>query len=135
MKIDLHIHSKDCSDGKMYLSDIFSEADRRQIKVISIADHDSIDCQEPAKVLAARYGMYYITGVELSISFSHPQFRGAKPVALDVLGYQYDIHNKSLQKKLSVMRGVPKDQGLKKFSKGLIRNWQKSASNYLRIRI
>jgi len=104
MKIDLHIHSKDCSDGKMSLPDIFAEADRRQIKVISIADHDSIQCQESAKSLAARYGMYYITGVELNISFSHPRFREGRPVSLDVLGYQYDMYNRALQEKLSDMR-------------------------------
>jgi len=104
MKIDLHIHSKDCSDGRMRLPDIFAEAHRREIKVISIADHDSIDCQESAEALAARYGMNYITGVELSISFSHPQYREARPVALDLLGYQYDIHDQVLREKLGVLR-------------------------------
>lgn len=104
MKIDLHIHSKDCSDGKLTLPEIFDEAHQRKIDVISITDHDSIDCQESAEVLAARYGMYYLPGVELNISFSHPRYRDSKPVSLDVLGYQYDIRNKALTEKLCKLR-------------------------------
>ena len=104
MKIDLHIHSKDCSDGKMTLSDIFKKARQRQIDVISITDHDSIDCQESAEALAHQNGMRYITGVELNISFSHPQYQDSKPISLDMLGYQYDIHNQALNQKLKEVR-------------------------------
>ncbi len=104
MKIDLHIHSKDCSDGKMTLPEIFKEAHHRAIDVISISDHDSIDCQEAAADLAAKYGMRYISGVELNISFSHPEFRDGKPASLDMLGYQYDIHHQALKKKLNALR-------------------------------
>jgi len=104
MKIDLHIHCKDCSDGKMGLAEIFEEAHRRGIDLISITDHDSIDCQESAEALAFRFGMHYISGVELNISFSHPQYRDAKPVSLDMLGYQYDIHNQTLHQKLQQLR-------------------------------
>jgi predicted metal-dependent phosphoesterase TrpH len=104
MKIDLHIHSRDCSDGKMTIPEIFEEAHRRGIKVISIADHDSIDCQETAQALALEYDIKYITGVELNISFSHPRYRNSKPVSLDMLGYQYDIHNQALIKKLKQLR-------------------------------
>jgi predicted metal-dependent phosphoesterase TrpH len=104
MKIDLHIHSKDCSDGKMTIPEIFMEAHRRRIDVISITDHDSIECQEKAQKLAAKYSMHYITGVELSISFSHPEYRDSKPVPLDMLGYQYDIHNRALTEKLREVR-------------------------------
>lgn len=104
MKIDLHIHSKDCSDGKMTLNEIFKEAYQRRIRVISITDHDSIDCQEMAIELASQYGIHYIIGVELNISFSHPDYVDGKPVSLDVLGYQYDVKNKSLIDKLKKLR-------------------------------
>ena len=104
MKIDLHIHSRDCSDGKMTLPEIFEQAHHRGIKVISISDHDSIDCQETAKALALEYDIKYITGVELNISFSHPRYRDSKPVSLDMLGYQYDIHNSALIEKLKQVR-------------------------------
>ncbi len=104
MKIDLHIHSKECSDGKMTLSEIFREADQRDIGIISITDHDSIDCQESAAILASRHGIHYVPGVELNISFSHPRYRGARPVSLDVLGYQYDTTNRALREKLGDLR-------------------------------
>lgn len=104
MKIDLHIHSKDCSDGKMTVPEIFQEAHRRRIELISITDHDSIDCQETAAGLASEYGMSYITGVELNISFSHPGYRDSKPVSLDMLGYQFDIKNRALRQKLQELR-------------------------------
>lgn len=104
MKIDLHIHTRDCSDGNMTTAEIFEAAHRRQIGVISITDHDSIDCQQAAASLAAKYGMQYITGVELNIAFSHPRYRDAKPVALDVLGYRYEIGNAALTRKLRELR-------------------------------
>jgi len=100
MPVDLHIHSKGCSDGKMSLAGLFEEAHRRRVTTISITDHDSVECQESAEALAGEYGMNYIAGVELSISFSHPNYRKGKAVALDVLGYQFDIHDRSLTDKL-----------------------------------
>jgi len=104
MKIDLHIHCKDCSDGKMSLADVFEEANKRGVEVISITDHDCIDCQESAGALAAKYGMRYISGVELNISFSHPRYRDSKPISLDMLGYDYDIYNQALTGKLQELR-------------------------------
>jgi len=112
-KIDLHIHSRDCSDGKMTLPEIFEEAGRRKIGLISITDHDSIECQETAQALALRHGMDYITGVELNISFSHPKYRDSKPVSLDVLGYQYDIFNSALKNKLKKVREYRRERAEK----------------------
>jgi predicted metal-dependent phosphoesterase TrpH len=125
MKIDLHIHSKDCSDGKMALAKIFEEAHRKMVELISITDHDSTDCQESAEALAAQYGMYYISGVELNISFSHPQYRDSKPVSLDMLGYQYDIHNQALAQKLRELREYRRkraEQILEKINHELAKN-------------
>ena len=104
MKIDLHIHSKDCSDGKLPLGKIFEEARSRNMGLISITDHDNIDCQEPAEVLAAQYGVLYISGVELSISFSHPPYKDGKPVSLDLLGYQYDTRDPLLSRKTGKLK-------------------------------
>src|SRR4030042_88256 len=110
MKIDLHIHSKDGSDGRWNLAEIFAEgAERRQIDLISITDHDSISAQGLAIELARSYGIAYITGVELNVSFSHPGYRGGKPVSLDCLGYQYDIDNVVLVEKLEALRDFRKE--------------------------
>ena len=101
MKIDLHIHTKSCSDGNLSVEEVFQEAKRRNIDLMSTTDHDSIDCQERAIALAGRYGISYITGVELNVTFRYP---GSKPVSLDFLGYQYDIGNQELKDKLQLMR-------------------------------
>lgn len=109
----MHIHTKDCSDGNMTTAAIFETAHRRHVQVISITDHDSIDCQGAAMLLAAKYGMKYIPGVELNITFSHPRYRGSKPVALDVLGYQYDIRDAALTQKLRELREYRKTRAEK----------------------
>lgn len=104
MKIDLHIHTKNGSDGRWDVSDIFAEASRRGIDFISITDHDSMAAQERASSLARSHGMRYVTGIELNITFSLPGFHGDKGVSLDMLGYGYDIRNRALSEKLEELR-------------------------------
>jgi predicted metal-dependent phosphoesterase TrpH len=114
MKIDLHIHSKEGSDGHWNLAEIFAEgAERRQIDLISITDHDSIHAQGLAIELARSYGIAYITGVELNVTFSHPDYKGGKPVSLDCLGYQYDIDNVELVEKLEALRDFRKKRAMR----------------------
>jgi len=100
MIIDLHIHSKTCSDGNLPIGKIIKEAKIRNINLMSITDHDSIGCQEQAKNLAIKNQINYIYGVELNITYSHPNFANIKPISLDLLGYQYDINDKTLKNKL-----------------------------------
>ena len=102
MIIDLHIHSQS-SDGTFTVKEIFKEAKLRNIEFMSITDHDSIGCQETAINLAETAGMLYISGVELNVSFSYPNYRQGKPVSLDFLGYQFDAKNKMLAEKLRQM--------------------------------
>jgi len=77
MKIDLHIHTRTCSDGNLPIEEVFQEAINRNIALISITDHDSIDCQKKAIALARKHGMSYITGVELNVTFHYPIIRKA----------------------------------------------------------
>lgn len=104
MKIDLHIHSRNGSDGRWTLEEIFAEAARRGIGVISITDHDAIHCQDEAIARAGEYGIAYIPGVELNVTFSHPGYREGKGASLDFLGYGYDIHDGPLLSKLQTLR-------------------------------
>jgi len=99
--IDLHIHSKTCSDGNLSIKEIIEEAKVRNIELMSITDHDKIDCQNQAKTLAEKNGIHYIYGVELNITFSHSKFHNGKPVSLDLLGYQFNVNNKALKNKLT----------------------------------
>ncbi len=100
-KIDLHIHTKTGSDGNLSIEEVFKEAKRRNINLMSITDHDSIDYQERAIALAREYSITYIPGVELNVTFQYP---GCKSISLDFLGYQYDIGNQALKNKLQLIR-------------------------------
>jgi predicted metal-dependent phosphoesterase TrpH len=102
MKIDLHIHTKTCSDGNLPIEEVFQEAQRRNINFISMTDHDSVDCQGGAIALARKHGISYITGIELNVTFHYPE--GNKDVSLDFLGYGYDISNKELKSKLQLIK-------------------------------
>ena len=101
MRIDLHIHTKTGSDGNLSVEEVFREAKKRNIDLMSITDHDSVDAQERAIALAGEYGIAYITGVELNVTFQYP---GCKSISLDFLGYRYDIDNQELRSKLELMR-------------------------------
>ncbi len=100
MKIDLHIHTKTGSDGNLSIEEVFQEAKRRNINLMSVTDHDSTDCQERAIALAREYGIAYIPGVELNVTLPYRD----KSVSLDFLGYQYDIGNQALKNKLQLIR-------------------------------
>jgi len=117
MRIDLHIHSKDCSDGNLTVEEIFQEAKIRNIGLMSITDHDSISCQAKAAQLARKNGIGYISGVELSVTFSHPRYREGRSISLDFLGYQFDIENKELEDKLKKIGGYREERASRIFDK------------------
>ncbi len=100
MRIDLHIHTKTGSDGNLSVEEVFREAKKGNIDLISITDHDSTDAQDRATALAKEHGIDYISGVELNVTF---QYLG-KSISLDFLGYQYDVRNQELKNKLQLIK-------------------------------
>ncbi len=102
MIIDLHIHSKH-SDGVLTISEILSEAQKRKISLLSITDHDSIECQELAKELAKKHDINYVSGVELNVTFAHPKHNKGKPISLDFIGYGFEPKNQRLTGKIKQM--------------------------------
>ena len=112
MIIDLHIHSQS-SDGAFTVQEIFQEAKRRNIEFMAITDHDSIGCQHLAIDLAEKTGIRYVSGVELNVTFSHPEYHEGKPVSLDFLGYQFDAENKTLADKLQQMAEYREERAAK----------------------
>ena len=117
MLIDLHIHSKTCSDGNLSVEEIIEEAKVRNIELMSITDHDAIACQDKAMALANKNGIHYVYGVELNVSFSHPNFHNGKFASLDFLGYQFDINNNALKKKLQQIAKYREERAEKIFKK------------------
>lgn len=130
MKIDLHIHSREGSDGKWPLKDIFAEAARRDLKLISITDHDSIAAQAEAMELARQYGMHFLTGVEFNVTYTCPEYKDGKPFALDFLGYGFDIRNAPLQVKLEELRSF-REKRATKILENLNREFQKEGLRFL----
>lgn len=104
MKIDLHIHSKNGSDGRWPLEQIFPEAVRRGLGLISITDHDSLNAQAEARQRARRHGIRYLTGVELNVTLAHDDWTAGRPASLDFLGYGFDPGNTELNEKLDELR-------------------------------
>lgn len=112
LKIDLHVHSNS-SDGKFTAKEIIAEAQCRGIGFLSITDHDNITCQTHAAEQAKKAGIQYVTGVELNVTFTHPNFHEGKAVSLDFLGYQFDSENAALRKKLDLMAKYRQERAAK----------------------
>jgi predicted metal-dependent phosphoesterase TrpH len=113
MIIDLHIHSKSCSDGNLTVEELVKAAKIRNIGLMSITDHDTIGCQEKAIALARKNGIRYISGVELNVTFAHPRYHEGKSISLDFLGYQFDVNNKELRNKLQRIRKYREERAVK----------------------
>jgi predicted metal-dependent phosphoesterase TrpH len=146
MIIDLHIHSKSCSDGNLTVEQIVKEAKIRDIGLMSVTDHDSVDCQEKAMAFAKKNGIHYISGVELNVTFSHAKYLKDKSASLDFLGYQFDTANEELRNKLQQIgkyrerRAVRilqkintefKKEGIEKLARSDLREIQRSVDGIL----
>jgi predicted metal-dependent phosphoesterase TrpH len=112
MKIDLHVHSKS-SDGKFTVAEIVEGAKARNINFLAITDHDSIGCQIQAIDQTEKVGIRYVTGVELNVTFSHPEYHEGKATSLDFLGYHFDPSNSALESKLEFMRKYREERAAK----------------------
>lgn len=65
MKGDLHCHTR-LSDGSEGIEDVIAMAKRVGLDFLAITDHDTISSMNRARVLARRYGIQVVPGVELS---------------------------------------------------------------------
>jgi predicted metal-dependent phosphoesterase TrpH len=65
---DLHCHST-VSDGVLTPKEIVARAAERGVKVLSLTDHDDVDGLEDANEAARQFGMEFINGVEISVSW------------------------------------------------------------------
>ncbi|MFZ4855843.1 MAG: PHP domain-containing protein [Desulfuromonadaceae bacterium] len=72
MNIDLHIHSS-FSDGAFTPSELVAIAIQQDVRVIAIADHDSVAGIGEATVAGAAAGITVLPAVELSVQFEEWQ--------------------------------------------------------------
>ena len=68
MNIDLHLHSS-YSDGAFTPSELVALAVKHEVRVIAIADHDSVAGVQEASVSGEDAGIVVLPAVELSVRF------------------------------------------------------------------
>jgi len=82
IKVDLHLHTY-YSDGEYSPEELIEKVHQKNISIISVVDHDSIEAIPEACKIADKYGIEIIPGVELSASLDDKE--------IHILGYFVDI--------------------------------------------
>ena len=99
--IDLHIHTN-VSDGALTPKEIIDEAIKNNLHTIAIADHDTIDAYtNDLYDYAQEKNINLINAVEISTKINK--------AGIHVLGYNFDMNNKKLLDKLSLLRNARHD--------------------------
>lgn len=96
MNIDLHIHSS-FSDGAFTPSELVALAEKSDVRVIAIADHDSVAGVEEAICAGVAFDIEVIPAVELSVQFQEWQ-------DVHLLGYGIDFRDRAFLHNLDGFR-------------------------------
>ncbi|MFA5826508.1 MAG: 3',5'-nucleoside bisphosphate phosphatase [Gallionellaceae bacterium] len=92
---DLHCHST-VSDGLLSPADLVARAAERGVKFLALTDHDDVDGLSEAAEAAARCGIAFINGVEISVSW--------RTHTLHIVGLRIDPKNPALAEGLHGIR-------------------------------
>lgn len=105
-KIDLHIHTI-CSDGPFSPKQVIDMARKNGVDAIAIADHDSIKAYSDELFdYAKKCNIKLIPAVEISTIM--PANNGVGTVGVHILGYNFDLKNKSFLKQMEKLGNVRK---------------------------
>ncbi len=96
MNIDLHIHSS-FSDGAFTPSELVILAVKNDVRVIAVADHDSVAGVQEAEVTGGNFGIEVLSAVELSVQFNEWQ-------DVHLLGYGVDYRDEEFLQNLDSFR-------------------------------
>ncbi len=94
-KIDLHSHTK-FSDGYFTPQELLEIIGAKDISVLAITDHDTVDAIPSATALAKKFGITIVPGVELSSQDGERD--------LHILGYFVDVENVEFKKYLALFK-------------------------------
>lgn len=83
--IDLHMHSKYSDDGQYTPTELVNQCYEAGIRIMAIADHNSVKANDEAKQRATELNIEYIPSIEIDCSH--------KGINLHVLGYNIDYHH------------------------------------------
>jgi len=87
MLIDLQLHST-CSDGYLTPTELAQECKKRNIKVASLTDHNTVSGQEEFFRACRKANIKTVAGMELYVKLGHRHF--------NMLWYNLDIENPEL---------------------------------------
>ena len=96
LNADLHCHSV-VSDGTLTPEELAARAAANGVELWSLTDHDEIGGQQRAAAAAARHGMKYLTGTEISVTFAGE--------TVHIVGLGFDAQDPGLQQGLLATRG------------------------------
>jgi 3',5'-nucleoside bisphosphate phosphatase len=94
-KIDLHTHTL-CSDGVYSPAELVRIASGKDLSVISITDHDSVNGIDEAIECGKAFNLEIVAGLEISTDVDNKE--------VHLLAYFIDHNNEELQKYLSFFR-------------------------------
>ncbi|WP_428937194.1 PHP domain-containing protein [Fontivita pretiosa] len=87
--VDLHCHST-ASDGTLTPAQVVRLARQSGLSALSLTDHDTVAGIDEAFSEAAKVGIDFIAGIEISAEYPHPG-------TMHILGYGIDPHDPSLK--------------------------------------
>lgn len=93
---DLHCHSS-VSDGTLAPEELAARASRNGVQLWALTDHDEVGGQARAREAAARAGMDYLTGTEISVTFANK--------TVHIVGLGFDDEDATLVQGLADTRG------------------------------
>jgi predicted metal-dependent phosphoesterase TrpH len=103
--VDLHSHST-ASDGTLEPAAVVQLAVKNGLSALSLTDHDTIAGIAPAQAEAARLGLDFLPGIEISAQFPHPG-------TLHLLGYGVDPNSACLTEMTRSLRAGRDDRNPK----------------------
>ena len=92
---DLHTHT-DRSDGRLSPARLVKRAAEREIQVLAVTDHDTVDGIEAAVAAAEPHDLAVLTGTELSVSLDETE--------LHLLAYGFDSGHERVRECLEAMQ-------------------------------
>ena len=92
---DLHCHSR-YSDGTLSPTELVTRAAEREVKVLALTDHDDVAGLPEAARAAAQYGIEFINGVEISVTW--------RKHTVHIVGLHIDPQNPALVEGLRSIR-------------------------------
>lgn len=96
MYSDLHLHTK-YSDGKLSVEETVREARKKNIELLSITDHDSIEGVSEAVKISRDYDITCISGMELSCRNENNEIDFPQDISIHILAYNLDYENEGLK--------------------------------------